>query len=250
VTNQQLLGTLKNADLGRLPNIHQLSESRLVVLWILAAVKGSEVSLGLSSAQISDLLRDGCGIAMSRQRVKAIVENENGTVAKLRQGSNSYYKIMRSGEELIAGSAHDPVLIQPDKALSGIRKVEELLGFISGDVRVCDPYVDNRTLDYLSNCAQASSIRLLTQNIYRDALFKRDLKAFNQENGDSLEVRVAAGRELHDRYVIHGNGMMLIGTSLNNIGAKQSFIVALGEDIRSAATSWFDKTWNTAARFP
>lgn len=44
---------------------------------------------------------------------------------------------------------------------------------------------------------------------------------------------MAAHGVLHDRYAIHDDGMLLFGTSLNGLGLKQTFVVALGQDIRT-----------------
>jgi len=113
-------------------------------------------------------------------------------------------------------------------------------------VKLCDPYVDGRTIDLLAECTNAQSIELLTMNIKNPTTLKRDVRAFVQQYGVPLEIRVASGRTLHDRYAIDRGGMLLFGTSLNGIGFKQSFVVAVGEDVRASVLSTFDAYWNAA----
>jgi len=117
---------------------------------------------------------------------------------------------------------------------------------LEGDVRFCDPYVDGRTIDLLVECTSAQSIALLTMNVKDPAKLKRDIRAFTQQYGIPLEVRVASGRTLHDRYAIDNASMLLFGTSLNGIGFKQSFVVTVGEDVRASVLTTFDSYWQRA----
>lgn len=127
-----------------------------------------------------------------------------------------------------------------------MRATEAVLASLDGDVKLCDPYVDGRTIDLLAECTNAQSIELLTMNIKNPTTLKRDVRAFVQQYGVPLEIRVASGRTLHDRYAIDRGGMLLFGTSLNGIGFKQSFVVAVGEDVRASVLSTFDAYWNAA----
>ena len=95
--------------------------------------------------------------------------------------------------------------------------------------------MDGRTLDLLTDCKAATSIRLLTVHIDKRTAFERDVRAFRKEHGDILHVRVATQKVLHDRYIIHDDGMLFSGTSLSGLGLKQSVLVSLGEDLRSTS---------------
>jgi len=56
---------------------------------------------------------------------------------------------------------------------------------------------------------------------------------------------------LHDRYryILHEEGMLLLGTSLNGFAKKQSFVVSLGSDIKSATETAFNRMWASATKF-
>jgi hypothetical protein len=43
--------------------------------------------------------------------------------------------------------------------------------------------------------------------------------------------------------------MLMFGTSLNGLGLKQSFVVALGSDVRAAALAAFEATWEQSEEF-
>jgi hypothetical protein len=100
----------------------------------------------------------------------------------------------------------------------------------------------------MGNCKKAKRIMLLTANITDLNALKGDLKIFAKQHGNLLEIRKVAPGLLHDRYLIHDKGMLLIGTSLNGLGLKQSFVIEIGEDIRSVVIAAFDGIWRTATQ--
>jgi hypothetical protein len=150
---------------------------------------------------------------------------------------------METGVGEVLASGPDVLFIEPDTAFTGIRSVESLLGSLTGVVRVVDPYVDGRTLDLLAACTNADEVRLLTANITKPVPFQRDMEAFRREHKIPLQVRHVAPGVLHDRYAIDDDGMILFGTSLNGIGKKQTFVIALGPDIRTLALAAFERDW-------
>ena len=66
----------------------------------------------------------------------------------------------------------------------------------------------------------------------------------------SIEVRVALKPDLHDRYIIDADSMLILGTSLNGFGKKQSFITKAGQDIRQTVLKEFRAKWNGATPWP
>jgi hypothetical protein len=108
--------------------------------------------------------------------------------------------------------------------------MELVLSKLKGGVKVCDPYIDNKTLDFHAECRTAADIGLLTANVYEGAKVRRDLAAFAKEHKTKIELRVAPAGLLHDRYIIHDSGM-------------------LGEDIRAATLRAFDAVWAKASAF-
>jgi hypothetical protein len=243
-----LVSEFARVDAAEYADIHRLQNEREQSLWVMATSK-NEVGIDfVTPAEISDVLRDRYHIAVPRQRISALLHKEKGTVARRRTNGKQYF-IMRKGEDEISSSMIAPIFIEPEAALSQIRKVEDVLGTLKGSLRICDPYVDNRTIDLLAECGAAEDIKLLTVNVHKEGPFRRDLAAFAREHGDILETRVLEQGNLHDRYIIHSDGMLLLGTSLNGLGKKQSFIVSVGEDLRQMASPAFDRSWASAKKF-
>jgi len=225
-----------------------LAEERTLPLWVLAAAEKAGEKI-MTPAEISMVLRDTYKVALSRQKIQALLAAERGTVARRKKAGVQAYQIMQAGvNEVVASASSTVVFVEPEQALSNIRQIEETLAGLQGALSVCDPYVDGRTLDFLAACESATAIRLLTVNINKPNVFARDVTAFNKEHGGKLEVRVAAQKDLHDRYIVHENGLLLLGTSLNGFGKKQTFVVALGPDLRGDVAAAFDSRWQAATR--
>lgn len=132
----------------------------------------------LTPSQVSDGLRDVYGVLVPRQRAEALLSRAKagGTVARRVSGGRRYYQVMDAGIAVVRSVKSSVLFITPQQSLTAIRAVEDILGTLKGFVRVCDPYVDGRTLDWLSSCQQATKLDLLTTNIKnRTTTFARDL---------------------------------------------------------------------------
>jgi hypothetical protein len=169
-------------------------------------------------------------------------------VASTRQSGKKHFKLMKRGEDELRGVGLEPILVDPDKPFSSIRKFEGGLEVLEGDVRICDTYVSSRTLDYVAQIAKAASIKLLTENIQDSSRLKRDLVAFATEHAAPIEVRVSPPGHLHDRYILHRDGMLIIGASLKDMGKKQSVVIPLSCAIAAEISRAFDREWGRASK--
>jgi hypothetical protein len=233
-----------------LPNIHALEDDRLQSMWVLHAAKEHLATPWMTAAEISTVLRDAYGIDVSRQRVQGILGGEKGTVARRTVKGRRFFQVMQAGSDEVT-AVRSVIFIEPDNALSRLREVQEMLGELRGSIFICDPYVSSATIDMLTHLDNATDIKLLTMNIKdkEQPAVRRDMKAFAAEHKKPLEVRIGPAGHLHDRYVIHDDGMLIVGTSLNSIGLKQSFVVTVGEDIRAIVLSAFDDAWGKGTPF-
>jgi hypothetical protein len=250
MTRADIVAIFREIDTQDLPDIHPLGSARLHVLWVLLAGKTHGGVERLSPAQIADVLVDCYGISITRQRVRVILTKERETVCRRMIRGREYFSIMKAGVDLFQPSTFDPVFIDPSRALTEIRKVEGVLGDLKGDLRVCDPYVESKTLDLLAMCGRANAIRLLTVNVHKEGRFERDLRAFNLEHGNRLVVRRHPPGVLHDRYVVHEAGALLFGGSLNGLGMKQTFVWPAGPDLSRTAAIYFEQNWKNAQPYP
>lgn len=141
-------------------------------------------------------------------------------------------------------------LIKSGETFSGRRKVEELIiNQFSGEVYVCDPYCDVKTLDFFSRISDEACILLLTQHIKKSERFKRYLKDFMKEYTNiTIKVRIHKCNALHDRFIVIKNKHLAysVGTSLNGIGKKDCLFTELPKEIFEALAELFKQRWNEA----
>ena len=161
--------------------------------------------------------------------------------------------IMRIKEVLGSEFGVKTFLIKAGETFSGRKKVEEIIfENLSGTVYICDPYIDERTLDFLSKIPSETHIFLLTKLISDPKKFKRYLDDFIREYHDiNLEIRIHKGNVLHDRFiVVKGRKLAYsMGISLNGIGKKDCLITELPKEVIEALTELFERRWSEAQPF-
>lgn len=231
------------------PDVHEIESEAVRCLWLLHVSKESLATRWMSPGEMEAVFRDRYGIHIPRQRIPGLLSSVAGSVTRKRIDGRLTYQVMKPGVDAIGTTSEAVTYVDPDQALSHIRKVEDIFRSRTGVLRVCDPYVDGRTLDYLAEATCSSEIRLLTANIGKPGPLRRDMRAFAQQHGVPLEVRQAAGGLLHDRYVIDDSGMLIFGTSLNSFSRKQSFVINTGTDVRMSVLRAFDAHWSGSPQF-
>lgn len=226
---------------------HELETDPQRIFWGLRVASASLKRSFVSSAEISDALATVGRLAISRQKVASTLDAARGAVRRKKIAGKWHYELMRKGEEAIGDGGPGAIMVDPSNGLEAIRRLEDIFGGLTGAVRICDPYVDNKTLDFLAAMVGASEIRLLTHNIMGERIFRRDLTALQRQLDIPIEVRVTAAADNHDRYVVAENEGFLIGTSLNGFAKKRSFVNPI-TGLRAAILSAFEIDWNRAKK--
>jgi hypothetical protein len=143
-------------------------------------------------------------------------------------------------------------LIESGKVYSGKKLVQEIvMSKIGSTAKICDPYCGARILDLISGIEHKCEIYLLTQAIEQKESFKRELTDFSKEFQHlKIEVRIFNGKNLHDRYMISDGNCWSIGSSLKDLGKKDTTITKLEDEVKYAIEEMFDKRWQEATSFP
>jgi len=203
----------------------------------------------VSSADISRHLRDQFGLQIHWRTIDKLLAGERGQAARRKRQRRWEYMILEEGRAAIAGADEAITFVNPATALQETLKLHDLLARLKGTIRVCDPYLDDSTVEHLEACSKGTPIRLLTMNV-KDTGPLRRVVAAAKTSGYQLDIRVVTSRTLHDRYLIDDADMIILGTSLNGFGKKQSFVIQAGPDIRQTVLVEFDQQWNAAAAWP
>jgi len=135
-------------------------------------------------------------------------------------------------------------IVKSGKYFTAIRRFEEFLEEeIQGDeIWLCDPYISSFTLfPFLILKNRIKGIKILTSNIQQPEKFREYKKRLEKESGIKVEIKV--NRKIHDRYLISGNKCWWIGTSLKDLGNKDTMIKEISEVIHSLKQLFLER-WN------
>lgn len=222
-------------------------EQVLATLW--NAAQDGDRRAWRSGVDISRALLEGSGISMHWRTIDSILRR-HGTLVKRRKRHRRWeYILLAEGEELVGRAQGSISLVDPDQSLQATIRLHELLGKLVGTVRVCDPYTDAVTLEQLDACDSSLDVKLLTQTV-RDSGKLRRLVGAARRDFARFEIRTAPQKNLHDRYVIDDDSMIILGSSLNGFGKKQSFIIRVGTDFRTGMLLQFEQLWSAGKTWP
>jgi len=135
------------------------------------------------------------------------------------------------------------ILIKSGEQFSAIKKFEE---FVKNEVKdeeilLCDPYISYSTifpLDILKD--RVKNIKILTSNITNEDKFKDYINRFKRETNINVEVR--RNKSIHDRYLISGEKCWSIGSSIKDLGNKDTIIKEIDE-VSDSLRQLFMERW-------
>lgn len=166
-----------------------------------------------------------------------------------------FFEIMKPGKEYLISQENEGSIevfyFEPNKRYSTKRLLsKDILNILNGELRIVDPYCGVRTLDILKD-ALNKTIKFLTkiENLKdRDRnQFFRELQDFKSENSH-IELRNYPHTDIHDRYIISSDSLILLGHSIKDLGAKESFAIILNKNsnknIIETVTDNFDRRWD------
>lgn len=255
---QEQFSTIDISDLPRFDDCRSILERALWVLW---AAKEKLQKKMLSAEQIACVLRDVQEISIRATSITQALRRAGDRIHSYQQSGEVFYEIMKPGKEYLTSLRTEGEIevfyFEPDKRYSSKRLlVTNILKMLLGEIRIVDPYFGERTLDVITD-VKGSPIKFLTklENITnanaRNKLL-RELKDFKTENAD-VEFRDYPNRDLHDRYIISPTSLVLLGYSMKDLGAKESFAVVLNKasskNIYEAVRETFDRRWKESNTF-
>ncbi len=231
--------------MSQYPDVHSYSDDLDALLWVIMVVGESGLVATLTAAQASELLVEVFRRDMTRQRAAFLFRGAKGLVAEKVVGKDTTYMLLKKGADRLLLNGGGVLVVEPAQAFTALQRFDGILASLKGDVLLCDPWVNDKTLTQLATIPAACCIKLLTLNVSDPAQFRGKLQAYIKQYGN-LEVRIDGAGTIHDRYLIDDATLWSLGTSLSGIGKKQSLIVKLGGDLRAVMKPGFMARWNTA----
>lgn len=208
-------------------------------------IKDGEFDRVLSSQQLTDLLNEGPG---KKVRVNSLTASMNplldGYIVKvlIRGRGRNKRKYWLPGwidkkkveDELSLPSSEDKVLFLTGKDAwtDSNKSLLSIIKMLDGDFCIVDPFYGNGTFYTLEKFGKERKIRFLSAKLGDEEQrnitnFNINLKKFKGEFQNIKLKKYDKFYELHDRYIIADNALVVVGYGIKDFANKESFVIFL-----------------------
>ena len=243
------------ADVSELPDFDNYVVPIDRYLWILWVSKDILDIKILTAEQIALIIREIKEIGVEKISVINSLNRAGDRIFVHKKDDSVYYEIMKPGKDYLIYKVKQKFTelyyFEPDKRYSSKRVLsKDILKTLKGELKIVDPYCGIRTLDILSS-TQNQSIKFLTRlenlrNRDRRRLI-RDINDFKPEYLN-IEFRNYPNQDIHDRYIISDDLLVILGHSIKDLGSKESFSIILNKNINkdlfNILSELFNRRWS------
>jgi len=250
---------LRKAKLANFPDQRSLETPLDEVLWILWVIRDEfEHNHPMYASEIAELLEIR-SIASSKLNVERALARAGNRVMRKKFNpqddpeQKTAYKISEKGigylQNKYAISGIKALVVDGSKPWTDRHlTLPEIASELKGRICVVDKFYGSSSLAILHHFKHGRPLQFLTGKTNENATaFSRELRDFQKEV-PSLQARLySAHHDLHDRYIISDNAIVIVGHGIKDIGSKESFLVLLkGDttaDLRKTLLEKFDSRW-------
>jgi len=247
-------------DTSDFPDFYSYEKPLEKGLWVLWVAKERLQIKRLTAEQIASIIRDAKEVSIEAKSITNSFNKAGDKIHTYHEDGQVYFKIMRSGKDHLISQTKEGfmqvVYFEPGKPYTSKRLLSKnILGSLKGELRIVDPYCSERTLDILKDIKN-EQVKFLTRvdNLREKekGRFLRELQDFKSEKL-SIEFRNYPNVDIHDRYIISSDSLVVLGHSVKDLGSKESFAIALNKgaskNIVEAITENFDRRWKQSNKF-
>lgn len=202
-----------------------------------------------------DQMVDGlvnAGISIRRLQLGRALARGGDRVNRKKMDGEVYYKVTIRGRREINPLLNQGTLtlsyLEGDRPRTARKQLADILSHLSGLIRICDPYYGVRTLDTLEMISATCDVRFLTaRTTEKSSRLSGPIHDFKRER-PRTELRIyPKASELHDRYILSADKLLIAGHGFKDLGCKESFIIAIQQSLvpnmLSQVREAFDAKW-------
>ena len=108
------------------------------------------------------------------------------------------------------------------------------------EIKLCDSHISPSTLFPFSELKSVKNIKILTSKIYEEDKLK-DYQDKLRKEGVLIEIKNS--KKIHDRFIINGKKCWSIGSSIKDLGNKDSIIKDISE-VSDSMNDLFRERWD------
>jgi len=249
-----MIKKFKSVNVSDFPDFYNYAKPLEQGLWVLWVSKEKLQIRKLTAEQISLILREIKEVSIDEKSIVTSFNRAKKKIHSYKEDDTIYYEIMKAGKEFLL--AHEKTntvttfYFEPDKKYSSKRLLSTtILSNLKGELRVVDPYCNLRTLDIMSGVKNKVLFMTKLNNINKQKdrnKFLRELQDFKSEH-TNIEVRNYPNNDLHDRYIVTDDLIIILGHSIKDLGGKESFAIVLNKssskNIHEALIENFNRRW-------
>ena len=254
-----LVNKMRGLNTSDLPEFNNFTKPLEMGLWVLWVVKEKMRISRLKAEQVAYILVHAKEISVSTKAITNAFNRAQGKIHTYRESTGTFYEIMKPGKQHLTSQTSlggvNLHYFEPGKKHTSKRILRKsILDALKGELKIVDPYCDSGTLDILSK-SKSRKIEFLTriENLRQKVKenFLRDLRDFKSEF-PNVQFRSHSGSVIHDRYIISLDKLVILGNSLKDLGAKESFAIVLDKkasrDIFDALVENFNRRWKKSCQ--
>lgn len=252
-----LIDKFKKVDTSAFPDFNHFEKPLEMGLWVLWIAKEKLRIKKLTADEIATIIIDVKEVSTSAKAITNSFNRAGKKIHTYRNENDVNFEIMKEGKEHLAAKVKEGSIetfyFEPDKRYSSKKILaKNILSILSGNLKIVDPYCGERTLDVLSK-VKGCAVKFLTRlDHLKESEKKRLLRELQDFKSEHLcfEFRSYSNTDIHDRYVISDNILVILGHSIKDLGKKESFAVLLEKkaniNIADALTENFNRRWKKA----
>lgn len=212
-------------------------------------LKSGEFSNVLSSQELAHLVNDGAGKKIKVKNLNAqmdpLVDDDIVKIKTIGKGKKKEkfwfpgwldksqveqkFSDHLSGSGVLFFTGKNP-WTDPNK------NFPKLIEMLEGDLCIVDPFYGNGTFFVLEKFGKKRQVRFLSSALGNDEQrnpiqFNSHLKRFKKEFKNIEMKKYNKLYELHDRYIIAENALVIIGHGIKDLADKESFVIFLSKTI-------------------
>ncbi|AIC14260.1 hypothetical protein [Nitrososphaera viennensis] len=255
-----LIDEFKKIDVSSYPEITKLDCAQDAGLWVLWVYNDMLDQNGyLNSAEISEILASLYDVSFDEREITNAFNRADKKIHRKKIRGKIAYKIMAKGIEDLrrkfANGDLEAYHIEGDKPRTSHQTLKDIISKTKGTMKILDPYYGLKTLDMLEKLDHGTDIKFLTAQLGKNESaqkFSRELANFEKEHANILLGRYPRANELHDRYIITDDTLIILGHGIKDLGGRESFVLVFkgdkGRDLRNALNQKFTDRWQKSSK--
>lgn len=260
ITSEEIVAFLRKKQL---PLFNGLENVTVLVqgLRILEIVKDNTDFKKITTKTISKVLADLVEINVSEIALARAFARAGSKVKSYKEDGITQYEIMGEGRTFLKSQyqnmdANEVFFFSGRNAWSDLNvHFPKMINLLKGDLCIVDPFYGHGTFTVLEKFGKHRKIRLMSaqlgdQEQKNEQGFDDHLNRFKSEFKNVKLRKYPNKYELHDRYIIAENALVIVGHGIKDIASKESFVVYLPDKMVSEFLPMlrdiFEERWNKA----